>query len=100
LWNQEDMNFFQYFNRNDPALLQGFRRVQATDPGHPYAKAWWPSGHIIGYEHLFVHEMYDFLNNLGKKSAPYSTFEDAVKCQRVLTAVEKAAESRKWVTVK
>lgn len=100
LWNQEDMNFFQYFNRKDPALLQGFRRVQATDPGHPYAQAWWPSGHIIGYEHLFVHEMYDFLCNLSKKSAPYSTFEDAVKCQRVLTAVEKAAESRKWVTVK
>lgn len=100
LWNQEDMNFFQYYNRKDPAHVQGFRRVHATDPGHPYTKAWWPAGHIIGYEHLFVHEVYDFLSNLGKKAAPYSTFEDAVKCQRVLEAVEKAAANKKWVTVK
>jgi len=100
LWNQEDMNFFQYFNRNDPGHVQGFRRVHATDPGHPYMKAWWPAGHIIGYEHLFVHEVYDFLNNLGKKSAPYSTFDDAVKCQRVLAAVEKAAATRRWAKVK
>jgi predicted dehydrogenase len=100
LWNQEDMNFFQYFNRKDPAHLQGFRRVHATDPGHPYTKAWWPAGHIIGYEHLFVHEVYEFVSNLGKKDEPYSTFEDAVKCQRVLAAVEKAAASRKWEKVK
>ena len=100
LWNQEDMNFFQYYNRNDPAHVQGFHRVHATDPGHPYTKAWWPSGHIIGYEHLFVHEVYDFLNNLGTKQAPYSTFEDAVKCQKVLQAVEVATASKKWEPVK
>jgi predicted dehydrogenase len=100
LWNQEDMNFFQYFNRKDPAHLQGFRRVHATDPGHPYTKAWWPAGHIIGYEHLFVHEVYEFVSNLGKKDEPYSTFEDAVKCQRVLAAVEKAAATKKWEKVK
>jgi predicted dehydrogenase len=100
LWNQEDMNFFQYFNRKDPAHVQGFRRVHATDPGHPYTKAWWPAGHIIGYEHLFVHEVYEFVSNLAKKDEPYSTFEDAVKCQRVLATVEKAAASRKWEKVK
>ncbi len=100
LWNQEDMNFFQYFNRNDPPLAQGFRRIHATDPGHPYMKAWWPAGHIIGYEHLFVHEIYDFLNNLGSKKAPYSTFDDAVKCQKVLQAVEKASATKKWEPVK
>ncbi|MBN2308536.1 MAG: Gfo/Idh/MocA family oxidoreductase [Candidatus Hydrogenedentes bacterium] len=100
LWNQEDMNVFQYFNRNDPGHVQGFRRVHATDGGHPYADAWWPTGHIIGYEHLFVHEIYDYLSNINKKKAPYSTFEDAVSCQRVLAAVEKSASSRKWEKVK
>jgi predicted dehydrogenase len=100
LWNQEDMNVFQYFNRNDPSHLQGFRKVQATDPGHPYTQAWWPSGHIIGYEHLFVHEMYEFLLNINNKKVTYSTFEDAVACQKVLDAVERSAKSRKWVKVK
>lgn len=100
LWNQEDMNVFHYFSRSDPDTLQGFRRVQATDGGHPYAHAWWPPGHIIGYEHLFIHEMYDFLCNLRRKAAPYSTFEDAVKCQKVLDAVERSSSSRRWVMVK
>ncbi len=99
LWNQEDMNFFQYFSRKDPATLQGFRRIHATDGAHPYASNWWPTGHIIGYEHLFVHEMYEFLSCLDKKTASYSTFADAVACQRVLEAVEKSTTSRKWTKV-
>ncbi|MCF6286082.1 MAG: Gfo/Idh/MocA family oxidoreductase [Candidatus Hydrogenedentes bacterium] len=100
IWNQEDMNYFQYFNRSDPDLLQGFRRVSACDTGHPYADAWWPPGHTIGYEHLFAHEMYEFICGLKKKKANYPTFADAVQCQRVLEAVEKAAKSRKWEKVK
>ena len=100
LWNQEDMNIFHYFNRNDPELVQGFRRVHATDAGHPYQEAWWPTGHIIGYEHLFVHEIRDFLVNINKKAEPYSTFVDAVKCQKVLDAVERADRTRKWEKVK
>ena len=100
MWNQEDMNVFHYFNRSDPDTAQGFRRIHATDAGHPYTDAWWPTGHIIGYEHLFVHEVYEFLSNLKKKRQPYSTFEDAVKCQKVLDAVEKASASKRWQPVK
>jgi predicted dehydrogenase len=99
LWNQEDMNCFQYFNRSDPATLQGFRKVQSCDGGHPYAHAWWPPGHIIGYEHLFVHEMYEFLCGLNVKKVNYPTFVDAVKCQAVLEAVEKASKTRRWEKV-
>lgn len=100
LWNQEDMNVFHYFNRRDPQTRQGFRRIHATDGGHPYSEAWWPTGHIIGYEHLFVHEMYEFVKSLNSKKVTYPTFEDGVKCQKVLDAVEKAANSRKWEKVK
>ncbi len=99
IWNQEDMNEFQYFNRSDPATEQGFRKVLACDIGHPYVHAWWPPGHVIGYEHLFVHEIYEFLNALNKKKVNYPTFDDAVNCQSVLEAVEKAARTRKWEKV-
>ncbi|HOD95282.1 MAG TPA: Gfo/Idh/MocA family oxidoreductase [Candidatus Hydrogenedentes bacterium] len=99
IWNQEDMNEFQYFNRADPDTLQGFRKVLACDSGHPYVNSWWPPGHIIGYEHLFVHEIYEFLCGLKKKKINYPTFEDAVNCQAVLEAVEKAASTRKWEKV-
>lgn len=99
LWNQEDMHQFHYYNMADPADLQGFRKVLATDGAHPYAGNWWPSAHNIGYEHLFTHEVYEFLRQLNAKKVDYPTFEDGVKCQRVLDAVDKAAKSRKWEKV-
>ncbi len=99
LWNQEEMNVFHYYHADDPGHVQGFRRVHATDPGHPYTEAWWPSAHIIGYEHLFTHEVYDFLTQLNRKKVTYPTFEDGLACQRVLAAVEKSNKSRKWEKV-
>lgn len=99
IWNQEDMNVFHFYNCADPGHVQGFRRIHATDPGHPYIHAWWPSAHIIGYEHLFVHEVYDFITQLGKKKVTYPTFEDGLACQKVLAAVEKSSKSRKWEKV-
>jgi len=99
LWNQEEMHEFFYYNTADKPYAQGFRRVLATDPAHPYISAWWPSAHNIGYEHLFVHEVYEFLRQLNAKAVTYPTFEDGVRCQRVLHAVEKAAKSRKWEKV-
>lgn len=96
VWNLEHMNYFQYYNNNDPAQAQGFRLVNATDPGHPYADAWWPPAHLIGYEHCFTHEIHDFLSTLNRKKVTYPTFEDGLNCQLVLDAVEKAAKSRKW----
>ncbi len=100
IWNQEDMNWFQYFNCADPDAAQGFRRVHACDGAHPFVGSWWPTGHILGYEHLFTHEIVTFVSNLGKKAAPYPTFEDGVACQRVLDAVEKADKTRKWEKVR
>ncbi|MCL4218163.1 MAG: Gfo/Idh/MocA family oxidoreductase [Candidatus Hydrogenedentes bacterium] len=99
-WDLEHMNYFQYYNRNDPDTQQGFRLVHASDGVHPYMNAWWPPGHIIGYEHLFTHELYDFFNTLNRKTVDYPTFEDGYKCQAVLDTIEKASKSRKWEKVK
>ncbi len=99
VWNMEHMNFFEYYKNDDPGHVQGFRQVHATDPGHPYADNWWPPAHLIGYEHLFVHEVYDFLKQLNRKKVDYPTFETGVQCQKVLDAVEKAAKNKKWVKV-
>ena len=98
-WNLEHMNYFQYYDANAPDNLLGFRQVHATDPAQPYMSAWWPPGHIIGYEHLFVHEAYDFLRTLNRKSVPYPTFADGLACQKVLEAVERSANSKKWEKV-
>ena len=99
IWNQEDMHKFEYYDSADGDDRQGFRTVLATDPAHAYNAAWWPPGHNIGYEHLFTHEVYEFVTQLNRKKVTYPTFEDGVKCQQVLETVEKAAKSRKWEKV-
>jgi predicted dehydrogenase len=95
----ERMNELQYFDRADPAHAQGFRTILATESIHPYMQAWWPPGHIIGYEHGFIHNVYNFLNAVARETAPSPDFVEAAKVNAVLDAMSKSAESRKWVAV-
>lgn len=95
----EDMNRLKFFNNDDPKDRQGFRDIIVTQPGgvQPYMAHWWGSGHILGYEHPFVHTVADFVNACveGKPVAP--TFDDGLKNQRVLAAVEQSAKTGRWV---
>jgi predicted dehydrogenase len=96
----ERMNELQVYFTDDSRNVQGFRDVMVTEPGvHPYIHGWWPPGHIIGYEHTFVHAVYDFLEAIaaGKKAKP--DFEDGVRNQAVLDAWERAARTKRWVKV-
>jgi len=60
IFNFERMNELQYFSADDPEYAQGFRTIIATETVHDYIEGWWPPGHIIGYEHEFVHAAVDF----------------------------------------
>ncbi len=97
VFNLEKMNELEYYNNDDPADLQGFRLIQATDGSHPYAGHYWPVGHIIGYEHTFVNLVADAVTNMvnGKPISP--DMVDGYENQRVLDAVERSHESRTWV---
>jgi predicted dehydrogenase len=95
----EDMNRLKFYNDTDPAGRRGFRDILVTDGSHPYAGAWWPAGHIIGYEHTFVHTVADFVNAVvdGKPVKP--DFVDGMRNQQVLEAVAKSAKSGLWVKI-
>ncbi len=95
----ERMNELELFSTSDPERTQGFRTILATDPRHPYVKAWWPPGHILGYEHTFTHTVYDLLQGMARGRSPKPDFEDGLRNQRVLAAWEKAARSRRWERV-
>lgn len=96
----EDMNRLKYFNNADPAGQQGFRDILVTEGSHPFAGAWWPPGHIIGYEHTFVHTVADFVKAVAKGKAEQPSFEDGYRNQVVLEAVEKSSKTKRWVKVK
>ena len=66
-------------------------RILVTEPDHPYLSAWWPPGHIIGYEHSFTHQVRDLIEAIGGRHRPASVFADALQVQHVLDAVERSA---------
>ena len=103
-FNLEKMNELQFYNRDDPAHLQGFREIIVNEGGvHPFMDAWWPPGHSIGWEHTFIHEVYDLMQSIGSRSkaiALQPDFADGVKTQAVLEAVSLSAKERSWIRIK
>jgi predicted dehydrogenase len=101
IFNLEDMNRLKVHLRNhEPKDLEpSFHDVMVTEDFHPFIKYWWPPGHIIGWEHLQVHEVYHFIDAIinDKDVAPYgATFLDGYKCAVVCDAIlESAIEGRK-----
>ncbi len=93
----ERLNELELYLEEGPE--SGFRRILATDPGHPYASAWWPAGHALGYEHSFVHTALDFLRGIESGSSPAPSFEDGFRNQQVLDAILRSAASRRWERV-
>ncbi len=96
VFNLERMNELQVYSSEDPEYAQGFRRVLVTEPSHKYANRWWPSGHIIGWEHTFTHELADFLEAIAKETPVMPDFQDAVKTQAVLEKVKDSIGSKSW----
>lgn len=95
----EDMNSLQFY---DSALEPdaGFRKIMVTEPSHPYTANWWPTGHGLGYEHGFTHQVVDLVNAIGAGEQPTPSFADALQVQKVLAAVEASANnSSRWENV-
>jgi predicted dehydrogenase len=95
----ERMNELEVYFEDDPPALRGFRRILVTEAGHPYIKAWWPPGHIIGYEHTFTHTMFDLLEAIADRRVPEPNFEDGVRNQEVLDAIDRASRTKRWVRI-
>ncbi|MEO8426764.1 MAG: Gfo/Idh/MocA family oxidoreductase [Verrucomicrobiota bacterium] len=96
----EDMNRLKFFSAQDPQEKQGFRDILVTDGAvHPYIKAWWPGGHIIGYEHTFVNTFADFVTAVVNGKSVQPTFQDGLENEKVLAAIEESAKKRQWMKV-
>jgi predicted dehydrogenase len=84
---------------------QGFRTVLVTDTNHPFAEHWWPPGHILGWEHTFVHEIHHLLDAIRHDAdvAPHgATLEDGYRAAEVCDAILRSSErgARETITYK
>jgi predicted dehydrogenase len=94
MFDLENLNELRFLDATAPAREQGFRRILVSEPEHPYLDAWWPQGHIIGWEHTFTHEVRDFLLAIDGGTEPSPSFEDGLEVQRILDAVEESAAAK------
>jgi len=91
VFDLERLNELQFYDRTAPEALQGFTTILVTEPAHPYVAAWWPAGHVLGYEHGFVHQAKDFVEGIHAGADVHPTFDEGLSVQRVLDAVERSA---------
>lgn len=96
----EDLNTLWFYDRTAPETTQGFTRILVTEPQHPYVAAWWPAGHMLGYEHGFSHQVVDLVTAIAEGSDPHPSFAEGLSVQRVLAAVEESSDTGSgWVRV-
>ncbi len=103
-FNLERMNELEVFwVGEEPKETQGFHNVLVTEGHHPWWSNWWPHGHIIGWEHTFVHEITHLLDCIvnDKSVAPYGAdFNDGYRAAVVCDAILESAASKKQVDLK
>ena len=100
VFDLENLNNLRFCSADDAPDVQGFHEIIAVSKGkHPYADHWWADGHILGYEHSFTHSVNDFLMAIASGGEIHPNFDDGLKNQEVLDAVERASGSKRWVKV-
>jgi predicted dehydrogenase len=99
-WDLHDLHRLSYFDHRDESIVRGWRSIHVTDGDQPYMGHWWVPGLQIGYEHTFVHQVADFLENTAKGKPTSPTFREALATQYVCDAVLASAKNGKWETVK
>ena len=98
-FNLERLNELEYFDAGDAKATQGYTNILVTDPVHPYLEAWWPPGHIIGWEHTFIHQVKALMEGIGNEKPVTPDFYDGVRCQQVLDAVVASTLGKTWTKI-
>jgi predicted dehydrogenase len=93
----ERLNELEYYDVSRPSAERGFARILATEPDHPYVGAWWPPGHLLGYEHAFTNQARDFIDAIATGTDPRPSFAEALSVQLVLDAVVRSGGN--WTEV-
>jgi predicted dehydrogenase len=86
----ERLNELQHSEGN-----RGFRDILVSEPEHPFWEFWWPQGHMIGWEHTFVHELHHLLTAIRDDAdvAPHgATLRDGYRAAEVCDAMLRSAE--------
>jgi predicted dehydrogenase len=100
-WNLERLNELEvHWAEGEPAETRGFQTVLVTEASDPWLEHWWPPGHVLGWEHTFVHEIHHLLDCIvhDKEVGPFgATFEDGYNACIVADAIVESSETGRRV---
>lgn len=103
-FNLERLNELEVFYAGeDPKETRGFHNVLISESYHPYWENWWPHGHMLGWEHSFVHEFHHFFDAIvnNKPVEPWgASFVDGYRNAVICDAILKSAQSGRMVDIK
>jgi len=98
----ERLNELEIYKASDPVDEKGFRTILVSESVHPYYSKWWPHGHIIGWEHAMVHEVYHFIKCIvdDESVSPLgATFRDGARNNQIMDAILNSSEQGRWIAV-
>ena len=101
-FNLERLNELELYVRSDPPDSLGFRDISITEAVHPFWDRWWPHGHIIGWEHTFIHEVHHLIDCIVNKkdvSPEGASFYDGWKVNLIMDKILESATTGKWASV-
>ena len=96
----ERLNELRVYSGDGSAAESGFKTILATEPGHAFISHWWPSGHVLGWEHAFTHQIHDLITAIEQDTEPPSNFYDGWRCQQAVDAAALSEKQRDWITIK
>jgi len=95
----ERLNELALYDQDASPDRRGFRTVLVSEESHPWLSAWWPPGHMLGWEHTFTHQAHDFLRAIDQGTNPAPSFADGLQVQVVLDSVLASAREGRWLDV-
>jgi len=90
----ERLNELEVLREDD----RGYQTVLVTDETDPYVDHWWPPGHVIGWEHTFVHENYEFLSAVAEAASSSRRSNRGTRCKTPRRGRTRR-RAREWVSV-
>jgi predicted dehydrogenase len=98
-FDQERMNELRFYQCEGPPAQRGFRTVLAG-PAHPDYGRFCPApGHGLGINDLKIIELRNVLRAITDDEPLWADFDEGLRVQQVMAALERSHAERGWVTV-
>ena len=97
--DQERLNEIQLYTRCEDPRQQGFRTILAGQYHKPYDAFLPNAGHSLGFIDVKVCELHQLLEAIETGVPAWPNFEDGLKIEKVMDAIDRSALCGYWVGV-